>query len=194
MTPHGLTYSWVSLGYFAVNLSGGQPKMYWWLCCTRVKKSHEIAHFCCQTQDQHIQWKTISLWWLCIDLELTPSEIMTSRETQEYTALHVQVAVILLQACYTAVIKLISGCVRIAFFDLMITSLLDIVNRLDARWLSRILSTNLMQRFSSFVESILCGPVHSEKAVEMFKKTLEDVNASGGEITVGGKVKPLRIQ
>ena len=28
MTPHGLTYSWVSLGYFAVNLSGGQPKMY----------------------------------------------------------------------------------------------------------------------------------------------------------------------
>ena len=22
------TYSWVSLGYFAVNLSGGQPKMY----------------------------------------------------------------------------------------------------------------------------------------------------------------------
>ena len=33
---------------------------------------------------QHIQWKTISLRWLCIDLELTPSEIMTSRETQEY--------------------------------------------------------------------------------------------------------------
>ena len=26
---------------------------------------------------------TISLRWLCIDLELTPSEIMTSRETQE---------------------------------------------------------------------------------------------------------------
>ena len=28
------------------------------------------------------QWKTISLRWLCIDLELTSSEIMTSRETQ----------------------------------------------------------------------------------------------------------------
>ena len=76
--------SWVSLGYFAVNLSGGQPKMYWWLCCTGVKKSHEIAHICCQTQGQHIQWNTISLRWLCIDLKLTPSEIMMSRETQEY--------------------------------------------------------------------------------------------------------------
>ena len=43
----------------------------------------------------------------------------------------------------------------------------------------------------SFVESILCGPVHSEKAVEMFKKTLEDVSASGGKTTVGGKVEPL---
>ena len=32
------SYSWVSLGYFAVNLSGGQPKMYWRLCCTGVKK------------------------------------------------------------------------------------------------------------------------------------------------------------
>ena len=26
-TPE-MAYSWVSLGYFAVNLSGGQPKMY----------------------------------------------------------------------------------------------------------------------------------------------------------------------
>ena len=76
-------YSWLSLGYFAVNLTGGQPKMYWWLCCTGVKKSHEITHICCQTQGQHIQWKAIYLRWLCIDLELTPSEIMTSRETQE---------------------------------------------------------------------------------------------------------------
>ena len=41
-------------------------------------------HICCQTQSQHMQWKTISLRLLCIDLELTPSEIMTSRETQEY--------------------------------------------------------------------------------------------------------------
>ena len=80
------SYSCVSLGYFVVNLSGGQPKMYWWFCRTGVEKSHEIAHICCQTQGQHIQWKTISLRWLCIDLELTPSEIMTSRETQEYTS------------------------------------------------------------------------------------------------------------
>ena len=57
-------YSWVSLGYLAVNLSGGQPKMYWWLCCTGVKKSYKIAHICRQTQGQHIQWKTISLRWL----------------------------------------------------------------------------------------------------------------------------------
>ena len=35
--------SWVSLGYFAVNLSRGQPKMYWWLCCTGVKKLHTFA-------------------------------------------------------------------------------------------------------------------------------------------------------
>ena len=62
--------------------------MYWWLCCTGVKKSHEIAHICCQTQGQHIQWKTISLRWLCIDLVLTPSEIMTSRETQELTTMN----------------------------------------------------------------------------------------------------------
>ena len=82
--PQKNRYSWVSLRYFAVNLTGGQPKMYWWLCCIRVKKSHEIAHICCQTQDQHIQWKTISLRWLCIYSELTPSEIMTSSETQEY--------------------------------------------------------------------------------------------------------------
>ena len=50
-------YSWVSLGYFAISLSGGQLKVYWWLCCTGVKKSHEIAHICCQTQGQHLQWK-----------------------------------------------------------------------------------------------------------------------------------------
>ena len=78
------SYSWVSLGYVAVNLSGSQPKMYWRLCCTGVKKSYEVANICCQTQGQLIQWKTISLRWLCIDLELTPLEIMTSRETQEY--------------------------------------------------------------------------------------------------------------
>ena len=54
MLQHYCLYSWVSLGYFAVNLSGSQPKIYWWFCCTGVKKSHEIAHICCQTQGQHI--------------------------------------------------------------------------------------------------------------------------------------------
>ena len=64
--------SWVSLGPFSVILSGGQPKMYWWLYCTGASKPHEIAHICCQTQGQRIQWIFFSVWWQCIDLELTP--------------------------------------------------------------------------------------------------------------------------
>ena len=56
----------------------------------------------------------------------------------DYTARNAQVAASLLQACHLAVIKLISGCVRIACFGLMITSLLQVVNRLDASWLSRL--------------------------------------------------------
>ena len=67
--------SWVSLEPFSVILSGGQPKMYWWLYCTGASKSHEIAHICCKRQGQHIQWKFFSAWWQCIDLELTPSVI-----------------------------------------------------------------------------------------------------------------------
>ena len=55
-----------------------------------------------------------------------------------YTARNVQVAASLLQACYLAVIKPISGCVRIACSGLMITSLLQVVNRLDASCLSRL--------------------------------------------------------
>ena len=43
-----------------------------------------------------------------------------------------RVAASLLRACYLAVIKPISGCVRIAYFGLMMTSLLQVVNRLDA--------------------------------------------------------------
>ncbi len=31
-------YSWVSLCKYAVNLSGGQPQMYWCLCCTGESK------------------------------------------------------------------------------------------------------------------------------------------------------------
>ena len=68
-------YSWVSLEPFSVILSGGQPKMYWWLHCTGASKFHEITHICWQKQGQHIQWKFFSVWWQCIDLQLTPSEI-----------------------------------------------------------------------------------------------------------------------
>ena len=50
----------------------------------------------------------------------------------DYTARNAQVAASLLQACHLAVIKSISGCVHIACFGLMITSLLQVVNRLDA--------------------------------------------------------------
>ena len=49
-----------------------------------------------------------------------------------YTARNAQVAASLLQACCLVVIKPISGCVRITCFRLMITSLLQVVNRLDA--------------------------------------------------------------
>jgi hypothetical protein len=67
--------SWVSLRHFAVNLTGGQPKMYWCLCCTGVSKWYEITCICHQAQGQHIQWTINSLWWLCLDLELTPRQI-----------------------------------------------------------------------------------------------------------------------
>ena len=54
-------YSWVSFEHYAVNLSGGHPKMYRLLCCAGVKESHEIAHMCCQTQGPYLRWKIISL-------------------------------------------------------------------------------------------------------------------------------------
>jgi hypothetical protein len=63
------------LRHFAVNLTGGQPKMYWCLCSTGVRKLYEIAYICHQTQGQHIQWTINSLWWLCLHLELTPRQI-----------------------------------------------------------------------------------------------------------------------
>ena len=49
-----------------------------------------------------------------------------------------QVAASLLKACCLAIIKPISGCVHIACSGLMITSLLQVVNRLDVSWLSRL--------------------------------------------------------
>ena len=49
-----------------------------------------------------------------------------------YTAKNTQVEASLLQGCYLAVIKSISGCVRITCSGLMTTSLLQVVNTLDA--------------------------------------------------------------
>ena len=55
-----------------------------------------------------------------------------------YTARNAQVAESLLYACCLGAIKTLSGCVRIACFGLMITSLLQVVNMLDVSWLSRL--------------------------------------------------------
>ena len=78
------------------------------------------------------------------ELAVTGSEISNSRQHTSlfdggfrasviwYTTRNTQVAASLLQACYLTVIKSISGCVRITCSDLMITSLLQVVNRLDA--------------------------------------------------------------
>jgi hypothetical protein len=49
--------------------------MYWCLCCTGVSKWYEIACICHQAQGQHIQWTINSLWWLCLELELTSRQI-----------------------------------------------------------------------------------------------------------------------
>ena len=58
--------------------------------------------------------------------------------SQYTTGSNAQVVASLLQACYLAVIKPITGCAHIACSGLMITSLLQVVNRLDASWLSRL--------------------------------------------------------
>ena len=67
--------SWLSLCKYAVNLSGGQPQLYWCLCCTGESKWQEIARIYYETRGQHIQWTFNSLPWRSLDLELTPSEI-----------------------------------------------------------------------------------------------------------------------
>ena len=57
--------------------------------------------------------------------------IRTEKEIKElYAAKKGQLAASLLPAFYLAVIKSISGCVRIACSGLMITSLLQVVNKL----------------------------------------------------------------
>lgn len=52
----------------AVNLSGGQPQLYWCLWWTGVSKCYEIARICQPTQGQHIQWTFNSLRGLYLDL------------------------------------------------------------------------------------------------------------------------------
>ena len=37
-----------------VNLSGGQPRLYRCLSCTRMRKWREIVNFCYQIQEQHL--------------------------------------------------------------------------------------------------------------------------------------------
>ena len=49
--------------------------VYWWLVCTGMSKWYEIARFCYQTQGLHVLWTFNSLWWMCLDWELTPAEI-----------------------------------------------------------------------------------------------------------------------
>jgi hypothetical protein len=46
--------------------------LYW---SEQNSKWYEIACICHQAQGQHIQWTINSLWWLCLDLQLTPSQI-----------------------------------------------------------------------------------------------------------------------
>ena len=58
--------------------------------------------------------------------------------TTSYRGRKAQVAASLLQACGLAVIKPISGCVDIDCSGLTITNLLQVVNRHDATWLSRL--------------------------------------------------------
>ena len=40
-----------------------------------MSKWYEIARFCYQIQGQHIPWTFSLIWWLCLDLELTLTEI-----------------------------------------------------------------------------------------------------------------------
>ena len=41
---------------------------------------------------------------------------------------------------------------------------------------------------SSCAEGVLYGPVHSERAVELFEKGVQDAQEQGGTIVYGGKV------
>ena len=74
---------------------------------------------------------------------------------QDEASRNVQVTASLLQACYLAVIKPISGCVHIACSGLMITSLLQVVNRLDASRFSALFIHKLdASCFNNFSKSV----------------------------------------
>ena len=62
--------NWVSLCQYAVNLSGGEPQLYW---CYMLHWREQMI--CYETRGQHIQWTFNSLPWRYLDLELTPTEI-----------------------------------------------------------------------------------------------------------------------
>ena len=83
-----------------------------------------------------ISMKNITLNIVTIQVSSPPIgkfEHSNSQYRFRYIARNVQTAASLLQqACCLVVIKPMSGCVRIACSGLMITSLLQVVNRLDA--------------------------------------------------------------
>ena len=75
-------YSWVSLGYFAVNPSGGQLKMYWWLRCPGVKNLTKLHKFAAKHKVNTYSEKLFPSDDCALIWSWPPSEIMTSRETQ----------------------------------------------------------------------------------------------------------------
>ena len=82
-----------------------------------------------------ISMKNITLNIVTIQVSSPPigkfEQYSNSQYRFRYVARNVQTAASLLQACCLVVIKPISGCVHIACSGLMITSLLQVVNRLD---------------------------------------------------------------
>ena len=105
---------------------------FWWVILTGTMASTTTGHFL------HWEWKTQGSV-LNQNFFLDP---VCQYSVQ--TARNAHGAASLLQPCYFAVIKPISGCVCIACSDLMITSLLQVVNRLAARWFLIVLSASLV--------------------------------------------------
>ena len=74
-TRPNIFHSWVSPCEYAVNLSGGQPQLYW--CFMLYWREQMIGNctYLLRNTRQHIQWTFNSLPWRCLDLELTPTNI-----------------------------------------------------------------------------------------------------------------------